>query len=77
MIMATVGPGEKIIIPRNIHRSVMGGLILSGAIPLFVRPEVDEDLQIAMNVTAEAYETSIWPILMPRQYCCSTQPTMV
>ena len=59
MILATVGPGEKIIIPRNIHRSVMGGLILSGATPLFVRPEVDADLQIAMNVTAEAYEASI------------------
>lgn len=59
MILATVGPGEKVILPRNIHRSVMGALILSGAIPVFVRPEVDSDLQIAMNVTTEAVEAVI------------------
>jgi arginine decarboxylase len=59
MILATVGPGEKIIVPRNIHRSVMGALILSGAIPVFVRPEVDSVLQIAMNVTTEAVEAAI------------------
>ena len=54
MILATVGPGEKIIVPRNIHRSVMGGLILSGAMPVFVQPVVDDCLQIAMNVTTES-----------------------
>ncbi len=59
MILATVGPGEKIILPRNIHRSVMGALILSGAVPVFVRPAVDADLQIAMNVTAEAVRETV------------------
>lgn len=59
MILATVGPGEKIILPRNIHRSVMGGLILSGAIPVFVGAELDEQLQIAMNTTTEAYEQAM------------------
>ena len=59
MILATVGPGEKIIVPRNIHRSVMGALILSGAVPVFVRPEVDGALQIAMNVPLESYELAI------------------
>lgn len=59
MILATVGPGEKIIVPRNIHRSVMGALILSGAVPVFVRPVVDTDLQIAMNITVEAAESAM------------------
>ena len=59
MILSTVGPGDKIIVPRNVHRSVLGGLILSGAVPVFVAPEIDHDLQIAMNVTAEAMETAI------------------
>ncbi len=59
MILATVGPGDKIIVPRNIHRSVMGGLILSGAIPVFVSPAVDPQLQIAMNTPTEAYETAM------------------
>jgi lysine decarboxylase len=59
MILAAVGPGDKIIVPRNIHRSVMGGLILSGAMPIFVSPAVDPQLQIAMNTTAETYETAM------------------
>jgi lysine decarboxylase len=59
MILATVGPGEKIIVPRNIHRSVMGGLILSGAIPIFVEAELDAELNIVMNTTAETYERAM------------------
>ena len=59
MILATVGPGEKILVPRNIHRSVMGALILSGAVPVFISPAVDPDLQIAMNITVEAAEAAI------------------
>ena len=38
-ILATCGMGEKIILPRNIHQSAIAGLILSGAIPIFVNPE--------------------------------------
>ncbi|MCP6658041.1 hypothetical protein NL521_29335, partial [Klebsiella pneumoniae] len=33
MILTIAGPGDKIIIPRNAHRSIIGGIILSGAIP--------------------------------------------
>ena len=32
MMMAALNPGEKIAIPRNSHKSAMGGLIMSGAI---------------------------------------------
>ncbi len=39
MIMATAGEGEEIIIPRNAHKSVMGGLIMSGAKPIYIPPE--------------------------------------
>ena len=55
MLLTTVGPGEKIILPRNVHRSVIGGLILSGAIPVFVSPAMDTRLQIALNVPASSY----------------------
>ena len=40
-ILATCSTGEKIILPRNVHRSAIAGLILSGAIPLFLTPEYD------------------------------------
>ena len=38
-ILAVCNPGDKIIVPRNIHHSVITGLILSGAIPVFLYPQ--------------------------------------
>ncbi len=40
-ILATCDPGDQIILARNIHRSAMSGLILSGAIPVYITPEYD------------------------------------
>lgn len=59
MIMATTGPGEKIIVPRNAHRSIIGGIILSGAIPVFMQPEVDNELGLAMGVTPESVAVAV------------------
>lgn len=42
MILATVSSGEKIIVQRNCHKSVMNGLELSGAKPVFISPKYDE-----------------------------------
>ena len=42
MIMASVKAGEKIIMPRNVHRSAINAMILTGAIPIYVNPEVEE-----------------------------------
>ncbi|MGL4392233.1 MAG: aminotransferase class I/II-fold pyridoxal phosphate-dependent enzyme, partial [Fusobacteriaceae bacterium] len=42
MIMAVVKSGEKILVPRNVHKSVSAGIILSGAIPVYMNPEIDE-----------------------------------
>ncbi|MEG3904211.1 aminotransferase class I/II-fold pyridoxal phosphate-dependent enzyme [Microcoleus sp. B4-C5] len=53
-ILATCGPGDKIILPRNIHSSAISGLILSGAIPIFVNPEYNSDWDIANSITPEA-----------------------
>ena len=53
-IVATCGPGDKIILPRNIHSSAISGLILSGAIPIFVNPEYNSDWDIANCITPES-----------------------
>ncbi len=53
MMISALAPGDEVIVPRNMHRSVVGGLILSGACPIYVRPEMDEELGIAHGVTAE------------------------
>jgi arginine/lysine/ornithine decarboxylase len=58
-ILATCRMGEKIILPRNVHSSVISGLILSGAIPIFINPEYDEDLDIAYSITPEALKAAL------------------
>lgn len=59
MILAIAGPGDKIIVPRNAHRSIIGGIILGGAVPVFMQPEIDMDLGLAMGVTPETVEETV------------------
>ena len=54
MLMAALRPGDKILVPRCVHRSVMGGLILTGAVPIYLPPVVDERLGIVTGVTVKA-----------------------
>lgn len=59
MILSVVKDGDKIIVPRNVHKSVTSGIILSGAIPIFVEPEIDKKLGIAHGVTPETIERTL------------------
>ncbi|PFR23009.1 arginine decarboxylase [Bacillus cereus] len=59
MVMSVCGPGEKILVPRNVHKSIMSGIILSGATPIFIHPEVDKTLGISHGVTPEAVEKAL------------------
>jgi arginine/lysine/ornithine decarboxylase len=53
-ILATCSPGDKIILPRNLHQSAIAGLILSGAVPIFLKPEYDANWDVAYSFTPEA-----------------------
>lgn len=59
MMMAALNPGEKLAIPRNSHKSAMGGLIMSGAIPVWMEPEVDEGLHMDHTVTPETVRATL------------------
>lgn len=59
MILASVGRNDKILIPRNAHSSVIGGIILAGAQPIYLEPETDEMLGIAMAVSPETIEEAL------------------
>lgn len=59
MIMAACRPGDKIILPRNVHKSVFGALILSGVEPIYMPAELDEELGIALGVELEQVEHAI------------------
>ena len=59
MVLSVVKRGEKIILPRNVHRSVMGALVLCGAIPVYVNPECDDRLGIPLGMRLEEVERAI------------------
>lgn len=59
MIISTCEPGSEIIMPRNAHKSAIGGLILSGARPVYVQPEINRELGISMGVTAASIKQAI------------------
>lgn len=59
MIMSVVNDGDKIIIPRNVHKSVTAGIILSGAVPIYMQPELDKKVGIAHGVSPETVEETL------------------
>ena len=59
MMMAAVNPGEKIALPRNSHKSAMGALIMSGAIPVYMQPQVSEELHMDHTVTPETVKATL------------------
>ena len=56
---ALVGPGETVIVPRSAHRSLLTGLILSGAMPAYVEPERDLTWGVATNVRADRVREAV------------------
>lgn len=59
MVMAVCGPGDKIIIPRNVHKSIMSAIVFSGAVPIFIHPEIDDELGISHGITLESAERAL------------------
>jgi lysine decarboxylase len=59
MIMSVCRAKEKIILPRNVHKSAINALILSGAVPVFVKPYIDEELGIANHMDYADVEQAI------------------
>ena len=59
MIMSTCRAKEKIILPRNVHKSAINALILSGAVPIFVKPYIDQELGIANHMDYEEVKKAI------------------
>lgn len=59
MIFGTLQSGDLVMVPRNAHRSVIAGLILSGAVPIFLPVEYDAELSLPLNVTVATVERAI------------------
>lgn len=59
MILSVCKEGDKIIIPRNVHRSAINALIISGVIPVYVSPGVDHRLGIPLGMDAADVERAV------------------
>jgi arginine decarboxylase len=59
MMMTALNPGDKIALPRNAHKSAMGGLIMSGSYPIWMQPEVDESLHMDHTVTPQTVRATL------------------
>ncbi len=59
MILGTLKPGDLVFVPRNCHRSVMSGIILAGALPIFLPIDFDKKLKIPLNLTVETVQAAI------------------
>jgi arginine/lysine/ornithine decarboxylase len=59
MVWSSCRAGDKIILPRNVHKSVINALVLCGAIPVYVNPEVDARLGISLGMETAEVERAI------------------
>ncbi len=55
MIMTACKANDRIILPRNVHKSIISALILSGACPVYVAPKLDMELEIANQPSVDDY----------------------
>lgn len=59
MILGVTNHGDKIIVPRNSHRAVVGALIIGGLWPVYYEPDIDYDKGIAVSVCPQKIEEVI------------------
>ncbi len=59
MLLTALAPGEKVLVPRNAHRSVAGGLILGGIKAVYLQPEYNADFALQLQVTPAAIERAL------------------
>ena len=59
MVLSVCKRGEKIIMPRNVHRSAINALIISGAIPVYVNPGTNKQIGIPLGMSVKDVEKAI------------------
>jgi len=51
MIMSACKTGDKIIMPRNVHRSAINALVVCGAVPVYINPGINRRLGIPLGMS--------------------------
>jgi arginine decarboxylase len=59
MILSACSHGDKIIVPRNVHKSILSAIIFAGARPVFLSPVRDTNLGIDHGVTTRSVRRAL------------------
>lgn len=59
MILSACKRGDKIIMPRNVHRSAINSLVLCGAIPIYINPQTNKQLGISLGMSLDDVRQAI------------------
>lgn len=59
MVMSACSPGDKILLPRNVHISVINAVILADAVPVYIHPTIHDELGIALGLKSDDVKTAI------------------
>lgn len=59
MLLTALNPGEKLLLPRNAHRSVAGGLVLGGIEVTYMQPEFNEEFGLQMQVSPQQVKQAL------------------
>ena len=59
MLLGALRPGDRILVPRNSHKSVLGGLILAGLQPVYLLPAWDDTWRLALQITPRQVEEAL------------------
>jgi arginine decarboxylase len=59
MIMSVCKADDKIILPRNVHRSAINALVICGAVPVYINPGQNDELGISLGISLEAFKRAV------------------
>lgn len=59
MIFSVCGPGDKLLLPRNVHKSALNAMIMAGVTPVYMHAGVDDELQFVTGVSFETAKQAI------------------
>ncbi len=59
MLLATCNPGDEVIISRMLHKSLLAGLVFSGARPVYLKPALVREHNLPLDTTPDAVESAL------------------
>jgi len=59
MFLSACSPGDSVILSRNCHKSILSGIIFSGIWPIWVQPNIDQNLDMIFDMTPKQVEDTI------------------